>query len=114
MHYYVKMANKGGETVDPSASLGDWLGLTNQTLILTRAELARAAPPMIANYTGTRSTGTLGRVIGAIPALTCVDLVEAPRAVVVFVESDRLTKGKQGWDGLIHLWGHVQSRSECP
>lgn len=112
--YYVKVADAGGVTVDPSTRLDDWLQFTNQTLVLTRAELARAAAPIVANYIGSESTGTLGRIIGAVPALTCVDLVESPRPVIVFVESDRLRDPKKGWDGLIHLWGHVHVRSACP
>jgi hypothetical protein len=110
---YAKPVYSDLETRSPTR-LGDWLAFTNQTLILTRPRLARASQPIV-NYAGAMRTGTLGRVIGAIPALTCVDLVEPPVPVIVFVESSRLAnRDAVGFDGLIHLWGHVQTRSNCP
>ena len=106
---------EGGTAADPPARMEDWLAYKDQTLVLTRPRLARADAPIV-NYAGTMRTGTLGRVIGAIRALTCVDLVEPPKPVLVFVQSSRLSHDPKvgGWDGLVHLWGRVRARASCP
>jgi hypothetical protein len=60
--------------------------------------------------------GDLGRVVGAIPAAACVNVVDQPKPVLVFVNPFRLGKlhtSRHALVGLIHLWAHVNLSEAC-
>lgn len=80
-------------------------------LMLEARLLRNRAPVVYVNPDGTFREGSLGRVIGAVPAATCVDVVEPVRFVLVFVDSKyvRGEKAPNHWYGLAHLWAHVRA-----
>jgi hypothetical protein len=84
-------------------------------LLVLAPRLLRDAPPIVmVNPDGTFMRGSLGRILGVVPAGSCVDVVDDDvRPVLVFVE-EQYIRGKtpakldpNHWSGLIHLWAHV-------
>jgi hypothetical protein len=89
-----------------------WQSRLPKGVLMLEARLLRSLPPVVyVNPDGTFREGSLGRVIGAVPAATCVDIIEPVRYMLVFVDSKyvRSERGPSHWFGLIHLWAHVHA-----
>jgi hypothetical protein len=73
------------------------------------------APLTYMSADGAVKIGTLGRVIGVVPAGACVEAVGAARPVIVYVPSKELNvhKSSETMEALIHLWVHVQDSTNC-
>ncbi len=92
-----------------------WTSRIPTGVLMLKARLLRDRPPVVyVNPDGTFRKGSLGKVLGAVPAATCVDIVEPVRNVLVFVDS-KYVEGEglpSHWYGLIHLWAHVRSSQD--
>ncbi len=108
----------------PLIGATSWTARRPAGLLVLGARLLRDRPPVVfVNPDGTFMQGSLGRLVGVVPAGTCVDVIaDDVRPVLVFVESQYLrgkpqphvTPEPDHWAGLIHLWAHVApSKSGC-
>jgi hypothetical protein len=89
------------------------------SLLMLKPRLLRSRPPVeFVNPDGTFHKGSLGRIIGAVRAGTCVSVVEPLQPTLVFVTSplsDHIPGAKRhDWIGLVHMWAHVQPSATCP
>lgn len=81
--------------------------------IMLRSRLLRDRPPVeFISPDGTFSKGALGRIVGAVPAGSCIRVVEPLLPVLVFlpahvVEDKKPTK-PDPLVGLVHFWAHVK------
>jgi hypothetical protein len=100
-----------------------WTSRRPEGLLILAPRLLRDRPPVdFVSPDGTFMQGSLGRIIGVVPAGTCIDAVDDVRPILVFVES-QYSRGKlpphtkpepNHWAGLIHLWAHVEpSKRNC-
>ncbi len=91
-------------------------------LIMLRHRLLRSRPPVeFINPDGTFSKGSLGKILGAVSAGSCVAVQEPFLPVLVFVPSwvaswkpgqpAHPPKGPQTFTGLVHMWAHVHGSS---
>jgi hypothetical protein len=100
--------------VDPAQFPAKW--------IMLRHRLLRIRPPVeYINPDGTFRKGSLGRIIGVVPAGSCITVVEPLLPVLVFlptyVVADKPAP-KAGSDapvefaGLVHMWAHVRATKD--
>ena len=95
---------------DPAAQLA-WISGADQPryIRLQAPRLLRDAPPQIYVVSGTQLAGSLGRVIGAFSASTCVEMLDPARAVLVYVAQPAYVTRDRTQHGRIHLWAHVRA-----
>jgi hypothetical protein len=87
---------------------------TLPTWIMLRSRLLRERPPVeFMSADGTFRKGTLGRIVGAVPAGSCISVVEPLLPVLVFlpahVVANRKPTKSDPLVGLVHFWAHVQA-----
>jgi hypothetical protein len=102
------------ELVDPSRF--------PQTWIMLKHRLLRDRPPVeYINPDGSFKKGSLGRIIGVVPAGSCVTIVEALAPVLVFVPAYAIagqaapkagSRAPVELGGLVHMWAHVKASKE--
>ena len=106
------------ELVDASEFPAKW--------IMLKHRLLRDRPPVeYVNPDGSFRKGSLGRVIGVVPAGSCITVIEPLQPVLVFVPTfaiegkpmpARGSKEPIALGGLVHMWAHVRaskSDAEC-
>ncbi|GAC1575452.1 MAG: hypothetical protein NVS3B7_07910 [Candidatus Elarobacter sp.] len=87
-------------------------------LVMLKPRLLRNRAPLeFVNPDGSFHKGSLGTVIGAVPAGTCIEVVEPLHPVLVFVTAPislHVAGAKSDeWTGLIHMWAHVRRSEGC-
>jgi hypothetical protein len=87
-------------------------------LVMLKPRLLRNRAPLeFVNPDGSFHKGSLGTIIGALPAGTCIDVIEQLHPVLVFVTAPmaaRISGAKNDeWTGLIHMWAHVRLSQGC-
>lgn len=90
---------------------------TSPTWIMLRARLVRDRPPVeFISPDGTFRKGTMGRIVGAVPAGSCIRVVEPLLPVLVFlpahVVADQKPTKSEPLVGLVHFWAHVQASKD--
>ena len=97
-------------------------------LIMLRHRLLRNRPPVqYINPDGKFRKGSLGKILGAVPAGACITVQEPLLPVLVFVPTDVVSPpaakpssqapaapaadGSQSLSGLVHMWAHVKGSS---
>lgn len=96
----------------------DLIGTNMQptALVMLRHRLLRSRPPVAyIDPDGTFHKGSLGKILGAVPAGACVTVEEPFLPVLVFVPSSLVgpnpsapPKGSTALSGLVHMWAHVR------
>jgi len=87
------------------------------TWIMLRSRLLRDRPPVeFISPDGTFRKGTLGRIVGAVPAGSCIRVVEPLLPVLVFlpahIVADQKPTKSDPLVGLVHFWVHVQATKD--
>ncbi len=85
-------------------------------IVMLRHRLLRSRPPVVyIDPDGTFRRGTLGKILGAVPAGSCVTVLEPFLPVLVFVPSSLVApkprppaKDATALSGLVHMWAHVR------
>jgi hypothetical protein len=109
-----------------------------RTLVMVKHRLLRSRPPVqFISPDGEVRKGSLGKIIGVVPAGSCIRVREPMKAVVVFLSSDVATpkvkatvppkvkanappkvKANAALTGLVHIWAHVhgskKAEEDCP
>ena len=91
-------------------------------LVMLRHRLLRSRPPVeYINPDGKFRKGSLGKILGAVPAGACVTVEEPFLPVLVFVPSwvvapkpsppAHPASGPEPLSGLVHMWAHVRGSS---
>lgn len=88
-------------------------------LVMLRARLLRERPPVeYINPDGSFNKGSLGRIVGTVPAGSCVTVVEPLLPVLVFLPAwvidnqpppNPKSKAPVRLGGLVHMWAHVRA-----
>jgi hypothetical protein len=89
------------------------------TLVMLRHRLLRSRPPVeYIDPDGSFRRGSLGKILGAVPAGSCVTVQETFVPVLVFVPSSLIAPkpsvpagGATALSGLVHMWAHVRGSS---
>jgi hypothetical protein len=103
-----------GTLIDPKQFPAKW--------IMLKHRLLRERPPVeYVNPDGSFRKGSLGRVIGVVPAGSCISVVEPLTPVLVFVPMYAI-EGKPApaatssasteLGGLVHMWAHVRASKD--
>ncbi len=87
-------------------------------LVMLKPRLLRNRAPLeFVNPDGSFHKGSLGKIVGALPAGTCIDVVDPLHPVLVFVTkpmSAHIAGAVDSeWTGLIHMWAHVKLAQGC-
>jgi hypothetical protein len=90
---------------------------TSPTWIMLRSRLLRDRPPVeFISPDGRFFKGSLGRIVGAVPAGSCISVVEPLLPVLVFlpahVVADQKPKKSDPLVGLVHFWAHVKATKD--
>jgi hypothetical protein len=88
-----------------------------ERLIMLKHRLLRVRPPVeYITPDGAFRKGSLGRIMGVVPAGSCITVVEPMMPVLVFLPSYIVTDTpppKAGtpvqFSGLVHMWAHVRA-----
>jgi hypothetical protein len=86
---------------------------------MLRHRLLRSRPPVeYIDPDGSFRRGSLGKILGAVPAGSCVSVQETFVPVLVFVPSSLIAPkpsvpagGATALSGLVHMWAHVRGSS---
>ncbi|MGA8574204.1 MAG: hypothetical protein WB609_00760 [Candidatus Cybelea sp.] len=87
------------------------------TWIMLRSRLLRDRPPVeFISPDGTFRKGTLGRIVGTVPAGSCISVVEPLLPVLVFLPSHVVAGQKPTKSdplvGLVHFWVHIKATKD--
>ncbi|MEA2786962.1 MAG: hypothetical protein QOF71_3066 [Candidatus Eremiobacteraeota bacterium] len=87
-------------------------------LVMLKPRLLRNRAPLeFVNPDGSFHKGSLGKIVGALPAGTCIDVVDPLHPVLVFVTGPMAAHvagaATSEWTGLIHMWAHVKLSQGC-
>lgn len=89
------------------------------TWIMLRHRLLRVRPPVeFISPDGTFRKGSLGRIVGVVPAGSCITVVEPVQPVLVFLPSNVVENvpppgtSSVPLEGLVHLWAHVRATKD--
>ena len=87
-------------------------------LVMLKPRLLRNRAPLeFVNPDGSFHKGSLGKIVGALPPGTCIDVVDPLHPVLVFVTGPMAAHvagaTPSEWTGLIHMWAHVKLSQGC-